>query len=314
MVNAHQLNVFLISAETLNFTEAASLLKVSQPSISQHIQSLEQHFGSALFHRSGRTLELTDAGLALIPLAREFLHLSTHIEEIMASIKGDVYGHLRVGCSTIIGPYILPKLLAIFHREYPQVDVTIKFAPQDLILQMLQDGKVHLALTSSSESTEGVDFRKFIKDHIVVIVPIEHPWVKKQSITTGELIESEFIFPEEGSETHKIVRDALASIGLSIFQLKYNLALDSPEGILFSVEEGLGAGFVSMILVNKLNKNKVRQIQIKGLDITYDIYIGYHPSRLQTSAQVAFCKFLETYIITSRQVLLDMNWNEIITI
>ncbi len=120
---------------------------------------MEQHFGSTLFHRSGRTLQLTDAGLALIPLAREFLYLSTHIEETMASIKGEVYGHLRVGCSTIIGLYILPKLLAIFHRDYPQVDVTFKVASQDLILQMLQDGKVHLALTSTSESSKGEDFR-----------------------------------------------------------------------------------------------------------------------------------------------------------
>jgi len=306
MLNAHQLNVFLIAAETLNFTEAALRLKVSQPSISQHIQSLEQQFGSALFHRSGRTLELTDAGLALIPLAQEFLYLSTHIEETMASIKGDVHGHLRVGCSTTIGPYFLPKLLAIFQYEYPQVDVTIKVASQDLILQMLQDGKIHLALTSSSESSKGVDFQKFFTDQIVVVVPIEHPWGKKKLITSRELIESEFILPEEGSETHKIVRDALASIGLSIFQLKCTLVLDSQEGILFSVDQGLGAGFVSKIVVNKLNKNKVREIQIKGLDITYDIYLGYHQSRLQTSAQVAFCKLIETYNISSPQAILDM--------
>jgi len=306
MLNAHQLNVFLIAAETLNFTEAALRLKVSQPSISQHIQSLEQQFGSALFHRSGRTLELTDAGLALIPLAQEFLYLSTHIEETMASIKGDVHGHLRVGCSTTIGPYFLPKLLAIFQYKYPQVDVTIKVASQDLILQMLQDGKIHLALTSSSESSKGVDFQKFFTDQIVVVVPIEHTWGKKLLITSRELVESEFILPEEGSETYKIVRDALASIGLSIFQLKCTLVLESQEGILFSVDQGLGAGFVSKIVVNTLNKNKVREIQIKGLDITYDIYLGYHQSRLQTSAQVAFCKLLETYNISSPQAILDM--------
>ncbi len=128
------------------------------------------------------------------------------------------------------------------------------------------------------------------------------------------MIESEFILPEEGSETHKIVRDALVSIGLSIYQLKCTLILDSQESILFSVEKGLGVGFVSKIVVNKLNKNNERQIQIKGLDITYDIFIGYHPSRLQTCAQVAFCKLLETYIIPSPQAFLDMNWNEIITI
>ena len=108
MLNAHQLNVFLIAAENLNFTQAATQLKMSQPSVCQHIQALEQHFGLSLFHRSGRSLELTDAGLVLIPIAREFIYLSTHIEESMASIKGDVFGHLMVGCCTTTGRYILP--------------------------------------------------------------------------------------------------------------------------------------------------------------------------------------------------------------
>ena len=86
MLDAHQLNVFLIAAETLNFTQAAVRLHMSQPSVSQHIFSLEQHFEQPLFIRSGRNVQLTDAGVALVPLARELVARSVHIEEMMKSL------------------------------------------------------------------------------------------------------------------------------------------------------------------------------------------------------------------------------------
>ena len=97
MLDAHQLNVFLVAAETLNFTLAARRLHMSQPSVSQHIQSLEQYFDQSLFIRSGRTLQLTDAGEALVPLAQDMVNRSIRIEETIKSLQDEVYGHLLVG-------------------------------------------------------------------------------------------------------------------------------------------------------------------------------------------------------------------------
>ena len=117
MLDAHQLNIFLAAAETLSFTQAAQVLHMSQPSVSQHIKSLEQHFDAALFERAGRQLRLSDVGEALVPLARDMVNQSIHIEEAIASLSGEVFGHLKVGCSTTPGKYVLPQLLARFHNK-----------------------------------------------------------------------------------------------------------------------------------------------------------------------------------------------------
>jgi DNA-binding transcriptional LysR family regulator len=109
MLDVHQLNVFLVAAEALSFTQAAKRLHMTQPSVSQHIQSLESLFGMQLFIRSGRNLILTDGGLALVPLAREAVALSQRIEETMESLKGQIHGHLVIGCSTTPGKYIFPR-------------------------------------------------------------------------------------------------------------------------------------------------------------------------------------------------------------
>jgi DNA-binding transcriptional LysR family regulator len=294
MLNAHQLNVFLIAADTLNFTQAAQRLQMSQPSVSQHIQALEQHFGLDLFIRSGRSLLLTDAGRALVPLARELVFLSNHIEDSMTSIKGMVYGHLLVGCSTTVGRYVLPQLLAAFHRRFPEVRATCQVTSQETSLQLLCEGKVHLALTTNFELCADAEYRKMGEDNIHLIAPLDHPWNVSGKIQPGDLYEQEFILPEDASETHNAVREALAAAGISIYQLKCLMTLGSPEAIALSVQEGLGVGFVSEVVVKRLVRTGVVPVCIEGLPIRKDVYLGRNPNRPPTAAQAAFWDFVFT--------------------
>jgi len=83
-----------------------------------------------------------------------------------------------------------------------------------------------------------------------------HPWEDKGYILPNELGDVEFILLEEGSETHITVREALAEVGLSIYQLKSIMVLCSAEAVALSVQEELGGGFVSEIVVNKLVQNR----------------------------------------------------------
>jgi DNA-binding transcriptional LysR family regulator len=287
-LSTHQLNVFLVAAETLNFTQAAQLLQITQPSVSQHIQALEEHFGLQLFLRSGRSIELTDAGMVLIPLAREMVYLSTHLEETMASLKGNVHGHLIVGCSTSTGRYLLPKMLASFHHQYPQVRATCQVTTQAQALQMLKEGKVHLALASDPPFVQDIEIRKITREAVILVVHPRHPWAKRNEINLKDLKEADFILPEEGSETHAAVREALAELGYSIYQLNTLVSLGSLEAIALSVQEGLGVGFVPELIVRRLVQNKVVVVKVSGLNVGRDVYVARNASRPATQAQNAF--------------------------
>jgi DNA-binding transcriptional LysR family regulator len=292
MLNTHQLNVFLMAAETLNFTQAAQQLEMTQPSVSQHIQSLEERFDIDLFVRSGRSLELTDAGRTLLQMARELVYLSNHIEEAMACVKGDVFGHLMVGCSTTAGRYILPRLLAEFHQGYPQVKATCHVASPEHAAQMLCDGKVHLALTNTPELCREAELRRFLTDEILLVAPLDHPWSDLEDLPAPELLQADFILPEEDSDCYIAVRDALNKIDLSIYQLNNLITLGSPEAVCLSIKEGIGVGFVSNIVVQKLAKGQLKIIPVQGLCILQDVYIGRNPNRPHTAAQNAFWEFV----------------------
>jgi DNA-binding transcriptional LysR family regulator len=292
MLDAHQLHVFLEAGESLNFSTAAKSLHMTQPSVSQHIQTLEQHFNAPLFSRNGRHVELTDAGQALLPLAREMVALSIRIDETMRSLKGDVCGHLMVGCSTTPGKYVLPHLLADFLRLHPNVQATCHVMSRQNAMQYLSKGDLHLALASVRDFSRDFEFRKFISDPIKLIVPLNHRWADRQEIRPDELLEENFILREEGCGTYNAMRDGLLGVGISMDQLRTVLTLGNSEAIALSVQEGIGVGFVSELIVKRLVKDGVAIVDVRGIDVSQDIFIGRHTHRPATAAQNAFWDFV----------------------
>jgi DNA-binding transcriptional LysR family regulator len=295
MLDIHQLNVFLVAAETLNFTQAAQRLHMTQPSVSQHIQALERHFDEVLFLRNGRSLELTDAGMALIPLAREAVNISIRIDETMASLKGSIHGHLMVGCSTTPGKYVLPQLLARFHHRHPQVRVTCQVTSQEQALQKLSNGAVHFALSSlPTETYPDLELLPFMCDPVILIAPLDHPWAKRGEIDIQELRHVDFILREESSGTYHALNYALTQVGTSINDLTTLLTLGNSEAIALAVQEGLGVGFISELVVNRLGEGRLAVIKVRGLDIVRIIYIARNNRRPATKAQIAFWEFIHS--------------------
>ncbi len=292
MLDSHQLNVFLTAAETLNFTQAARELNMTQPSVSQHVQELENHFGTKLFFRAGRRVSLTDAGVALVPLAREMVSLSIRIDEKMESLKGEVFGHLLVGCATTPGRYILPGLLATFLHKHPKVEATCHVSPRSRAVELLCEGRLHVTLAGVRDFRRDVEFRKFMSDPVVLIAPLSHAWSERKVIQPDELLDADFILREEGSGTRATVSEGLARHGIPIDRLKTVLTLGSSEAIALAVQEGIGVAFLSQTVVERLVADRVALVQVRDLRLAQDIYIVRSPRHPATAAQTAFWEFV----------------------
>ncbi len=304
MLDTHQLNVFLVAAETLNFTQAAGKLHMSQPSVSQHILALEQHFEQPLFLRAGRTLQLTDAGAALLPLAREMVSRSIQIEELMKSLEGEVHGHLLIGCSTTPGKYVLPPLLARFHRLYPKVTLACHVASQQQTLEGVCEGDAHFALLSRPETAcKSIELHEFMDDHILLIAPEAHPWASRGEIEPEELYTADFILREDGSGTRLLVQDALARVGIDMNRLDKLLELGNSEAIAIAVQEGIGLGFVSQVVVERLVQDRVVPIRVRGLNLRRKIYIARSLRRPPTIAQAVFWQSITNASFRQREAV-----------
>jgi DNA-binding transcriptional LysR family regulator len=293
MLDAHQLNIFVVAVQTLNFSETARRLHMTQPSVSQHIQSLEQRLGVHLFHRSGRHLSLTDAGATLFPMARQLVMQSIHIEETLASLHGEVFGHLQFGCSTTAGKYILPKLLAGFRQLYPNVQITCHVRDSQVALDMLTSGDVHLALSHEWVQASDLEFRKFMDDPVYLVVHPDHPWAKRRRIKPQELLEGNFIMREESSGSRQVVTQSLPEVGVGLDQLNSIMILGNSEAIALAVAEGIGVAFLSRLVVEApVERGELVRIDVEGFDVSQEIWIGRNIHQPATQAQAAFWTFV----------------------
>lgn len=293
MLNVHQLNVFVTAADTLNFTQTAKRLHLTQSSVSQHIKSLESQLDVNLFARKGRTLEMTDEGRVLLPMARELVDGSIRATERMESIKKEVHGHLIIGCNTATGKYILPTLLAGFSEEYPLVRFTCQVLPQDLTLKRLAEGEIHFAFTNASRVDAGTaEFQLCFQEPLVLIASPQHPWSARESIEAEELKDERFIMRETGSGTYSNVRAGLNELGMDIEKLDVLMEMGTSEAIALAVQQELGVGFVSKMIVDKICQNQVRTIQVRGLNVYQKVYFGRQVVQPVSSVQVAFWNYI----------------------
>ncbi len=293
MLNIHQLNVFITAAETLNFTVTAKRLHLTQSSVSQIIKALESQLDVELFKRKARTLTITDAGSMLLPMAREIVEGSIRAAERMELMKKEVHGHIIVGCNTAPGKYVLPILLSRFNEEYPLVRFTCKVLPQHQTLIKLAEGDIHFAFTNIGDMDQGrTEIQLYLQEPLVLIVPNGHAWTENDEIEPEQLYEERFIMREPGSGTYRGVKSSLAELGIDIAKLDVFMEMGTSEAIALAVQQGLGVGFISNMIVRKICRDDVSIVKIRDLEILQNIYFGRQTVQPASSAEAAFWNFI----------------------
>lgn len=166
-----QLEYFLALAERLSFRKAAESCFVSQPSLSAQIAQMEAALGVKLFERDRRGVQLTRAGDALIPAAREVLAGCGRLEQLARSLGAPLTGPLRLGVIPTIGPYLLPKVLPAVHAAYPRLEVFLREDMTARLVEQLEEGKLDVLLLAIDVDLAGLATLPLFSDPFVLAVP-----------------------------------------------------------------------------------------------------------------------------------------------
>lgn len=274
MIDIDKLDTFLQAAETLNFSEAAKRVHLSQPTISHHIKMLEEDMGVLLFTRTNTGLRLTEEGRLLLPWARRLLHDTKNIQAMMESIKSDVIGELRISCSTTAGKYVLPQLAARFSRLHPGVKVRILSCTAESVAVTLLDRDVHIGVLSHEISAPGLESQEFFRDTITLIVPPDHRWAYRKVVEPSELLEEPIIIREETSGTRQVVLSELSKFDISLDDLDIFMELGNAEAIVRTVAACYGIAFVSTLATScPLERGNVVHLDVRGMNLNRKIYM-----------------------------------------
>lgn len=293
MINLNEMAVFLEVAETNSFSSAGRGLNLTQPAVSQKIDNLEKHFGVRLFHRKGRSVKLTEAGQALLPLARELIAGAIRLEETMASLHGEVIGEMNIGCSTASGKYLLPGLVAHFRQRFPLVRFNILISSRELVVKNLLSGAASIGVTSKMIEHRDLEYCDFYTDEVILIVPADHPWARSRQVYPDDLLDEPLILREEVAGTREVLVEGLQKHGISPDMLNVVMVLGNAEAIVMAVGEGIGVAFVSRLAAARdLQLGRVIKVEVSGLPLWHRLYLVRNRRFPASRAQVEFWNYV----------------------
>lgn len=237
-VNFSQLRSFYAVGRELSFTKAAELLCIGQPTVTTQVKTLEETYNVQLFLRSPRGLKLTDAGEALLTVARQIFSLEEQAVGILRAEGNQISGKLRVGT---VGPFFVMELLSAFHAQYPLVQVSLESGNSDLIYNKLLNYEVDVAIIGRDYEDARLDLVHLGSHEVMIFVNRDHPWGGRQQIDLEELDGQRMIFREPGSMTRRALE-----VVLEQQRIRPNVVMEIPrDGVREAVAFGLGAGIVS---------------------------------------------------------------------
>lgn len=292
-LNFHQLHIFHTVAERGSFSAAAQTLYMTQPAVTMQVQSLEEYFGTKLFMRSTKKIELTEAGKVLLPYAKKSIDLIRDTDTVMSSFTKQLKGRLLLGASLTIGESILPRWLGPFGKEYPHIGISMKVMNTAHLIEEIENHQLNFAIIEAPISHVDMHIEAVMEDELMLVVPNDHPLTKLEDLKLEDVIKYPFILREQGSGTRQVMEDKLIEKGFDPMQLDIVMELGSTGAIKSAVEAGLGISFLSLSSVkHEVAFGLVKTLPIAGITFKRQFYSIYLKSSLLPISAVTFLNFL----------------------
>lgn len=239
-MNTSLLRTFIKVVDKKSLSLAAQEIHITQPAVSKHISSLEEHYGVGLIERRGRGVTMTPAGEVLYKYAHEILDLLNKTEQEIKDLSTTVQGELVIWASSIPGHYILPYIIGGFKKQYPDVHILLQISDTNDVISHLLDETAQLGAVGKKPTKKKLAVNQFINDKLVVITPIDHPLAKNKTITLEQIVKEKLIWRSPGSGTRKVLEEKLSENKISYNELNITMELGSTGAVVTAVEAGLG--------------------------------------------------------------------------
>lgn len=290
-----RLQVFNTVAKRLNFTKAAEELFITQPAVTKHIHEIENHFKVKLFERNGTKIKLTPAGETLLQYTDQLFAVYRNLEFELNTFTQQHTGKLRIGASTTVAQYVLPPVLAAFHKKFNNIKVTLTINNTEQIEQALQNKNIDLGIIEGQSKNNLFKYTEFVKDELVLVANINHPLAKKDMIKPEELLKIPLLLREPGSGTLEVLGHALKPLGIKISQLQNEMQLGSTESMKLYLLNSNAMAFLSVhSILNELQNKECCIIDVKGLTIERHFFFIQQHGQAEALPDL-FMKFARHY-------------------
>ena len=272
------LRIYISVCQELNMTKAANKLHMTQPSVSQVIHELEEHYRSRLFERLGHRLIMTGSGACLLKYACELIRLNSQIESAMKNMRESC--PLRIGASVTIGEAVLVELLKYMHKKEPQQEIFSEIHNTAELEDMLLNDTLDLALVEGEIKSEYILTVPFAIDELIFIASPDNLLAQNKVIDSNDLKNMPFFVREAGSGTRNLFEEVMAGA-----DIKYKIVgvYNNAESLKKAVEAGIGLSVISSLAVkDELKHKKLMTFTARNISFKRTFRIAHHKNKYIT--------------------------------
>jgi DNA-binding transcriptional LysR family regulator len=290
-LNLHLLRMFAAVVRSGSFSKAAEILNISQPAISKGVRDFELQVGCRLLNRTPKGVVPTPEGLALSRRAEALFAVERAAEEELSALRGLHNGSLRIGASTTIATYMIPRYLGAFHRAYPGVELQLISANTRDIAEQMVAQDLDVGLVEGPVDEKNLISEPWRTDVMKLIAAPDHAFARTAGPIDPKRIENEvLIVREPGSGSREVVTQALAAHGIEPLR---TLEIGSTAAIKQVVAAGLGISIVSVVAVeDQVQLGRLKVLDLDDLKIERTLWQLKLPGRVAMPTARAFEKML----------------------
>lgn len=275
--------VFISVVENLSFSKAADELIISQPAVTRHIKELEERYHINLFERKGNKIYLTRAGEKVYHTFKQIDRQYRELDFEMGELQHTIGGEFKIGASSTIAQYVIPQVIASFHKRYPEIRISLMNGNSFEMEQQLIGNAVDIALVENVSSQSDIRYKKFLDDELIVVTGSNSVYAKRETITKEELSRFPVVLREQGSGTLEVIKETFSQHGIDIEHINTLIHLGSTESIKNFLLDFDGMAMISEKAVSgELQLKTLVKLKVSGFSIPRQFRIAYklgHKSR-----------------------------------
>lgn len=293
-MNLKQLESFSYIIETRSFSQAASKLYLTQPTISSHIALLEKELNCQLLIRTTKDVSPTEDGKKLYIYAKQILRLQRSILEEFNILNEDEKPVITLGASSIPEQYILPEILPKYLKKN-KIEFKISQGDSFDVIHKVINKEAEIGLVGTEIENSNLIFEPFFKDKLVIVTPVRDKYLKmkNEGFHLNDLLKEPIIIREEGSGTRKEMKEFLKHMNVDIKDLNVIATLNSIEAIKKSIQNNMGISIMSNLSVKDyVDDNRVLVFDFEEESIYRNLYIVRHKEMYMSKVALKFIKFM----------------------
>jgi len=289
--------IFIEVASNLSFTKASEVLFISQPAISKHIKALEAYYKTTLLERKGNAVHLTQGGQLLLNRLKAARKIQNQLEFELSVLK-DVLkakGQLKLGASTTVALYIIPKILSAFHQKYPEVKISLLNRNTDTIVKALLDQDIDIGIVEGKKKKSTISYLPFMTDEVVAVCSAKSPIAKKRSLAIAEIKNYPIVLREQGSGTLEALKDALEKNGIKLSELKVTVRLAGTEALKNFLIQDNCLGFLPRgAILKELRDGDLVAVKVEKFQIAREFFFIQRHGTESNELNRVFIRFCQT--------------------